>query len=90
MQQFTPLWALTSRDGSWALTESAIWPVSARSHSPQPSLNGTQTVIEVKLLCSSTISCSSDLNWARHGSGIASVFDAGMSCQTIRPSLSAQ
>src|SRR3954447_20211705 len=90
LQQLTPLCASTSRVGSWALTSSAIRPVAARSHSPQPSLNGTQATTEVNELCSRTISCSSDSNCPRHASGIGPVFAAGMSCQTIRPSLSAQ
>src|SRR5690349_20089311 len=47
LQQFTPLWALTSRDGSWALTSVAIRPVSSLLHSPQPSLNGIQATIDV-------------------------------------------
>ncbi|CAO0827336.1 hypothetical protein SMICM17S_12390 [Streptomyces microflavus] len=45
-QQLTPLCALTTRDGSSALTSSAILPVSVRSHSPQPSLKTIQPLIE--------------------------------------------
>src|SRR6266545_6639876 len=55
LQQFTPLCALTRRVGSCFLTSSAMRPVASRSHSPQPSLNGTQATIEVKLWCSRTI-----------------------------------
>src|SRR3954447_5141717 len=90
LQQFTPECALTSRAGSWALTSVAIRPVSCLLHSPQPSLNGTQATIDVHDWCSRTISCSSASNCARHSAGIGPVLAAGMSCQTIRPSLSAQ
>src|SRR3954452_10813173 len=90
LQQFTPLWALTSRDGSCALTEEAIRPVSSRLHSPQPSLNGIQATMDVQDWCSRTISCSSDSNCARQSAGIGPVLAAGMSCQTSRPSRSAQ
>ena len=90
-QQFTPLCAFTRRVGSCAFTSSAMRPVSSRSHSPQPSLNGTHTTSEVQLLCSSTIVCSSRSNSARASGGGSSfdVFIAGMSCHTSKPSLSA-
>src|SRR3954451_9482769 len=48
LQQFTPLWALTSRDGSCSFREEAIRPASSLLHSPQPSLNGIQAAIHVQ------------------------------------------
>lgn len=74
-----------------SLSSSAIRPVCSRLRSPQPSLNGTQTVRDVHPLFSSTISYSCRSNSARaSGGGSPPVRIDGMSCQTITPSRSAQ
>ena len=82
--------------GSAALTTPAIRAVS---NSPQPSLNGTQPTIEVMLRNWSTISSSSFSKFAfaigvgsgAGPTGLASEMSSdGMSCQTSRPSRSAQ
>src|SRR3954463_10941625 len=65
LQQFTPECALTSRDGSCALTEEAIRPVSSLPPSPQPSWKGIRATIDVQAWCSPPISCSSDSNGPR-------------------------
>ena len=86
-QQLTPLWALTIRDGSAALTVSAIFPVSVRSHSPQPSLKTIQPMIDGEL-CSCVIISRP---WSRNAcwpfSSVMSL--ETKSCQTSRPSWSA-
>ena len=46
LQQLTPLWALTTREGSAAWTLSVILPVSVRSHSLQPSLKTIQAPMD--------------------------------------------
>ncbi len=49
LQQLTPLWALTIRDGSAAFTDSASRPVASRFHSPQPSLKTIHPMMEGEL-----------------------------------------
>jgi hypothetical protein len=61
------------------------------SYSPQPSLNGTHCTIDVLPLCWSTSALSSFSYRVRPAvEGSLPLASAGMSCQTIRPSLSAQ
>src|ERR687896_285331 len=87
-QQLTPLLALTRRLGSQDL----IWlTMRAGSYSPQPSLNGTQVMIDGWLRCCST----SALSWFSNGiftvsGGVCEENVDGMSCHTRRPSRSAQ
>lgn len=79
---------LTRRVGSQDLAWVAIRPWS---YWPQPSLNVTHMMIEGLLACSSIICFISRSYWARASAlGLRSDRIDGMSCQTIRPSLSAQ
>ncbi len=87
LQQFTPLWALTIREGSAALTASAIRPLSSRSHSPQPSLKTTLPMTEGALWCCRIASMpwSTNAFWPV----VLVMFPETKSCQTSRPSRSA-
>ncbi|CPU64205.1 Uncharacterised protein [Mycobacteroides abscessus] len=79
------------RLGSYSSITLPIRAVSARFHSPQPSLNVTQPTIDGTERCWSMIvfiSCSQKTRDAGSVSPLSN-HPLGMSCQTMRPSVSA-